>query len=254
MLNTKVNYKISCVSYLNSKTFIFGLENSELIKQGTIELSLDIPSRCAQKLVNNNVDIGLVPAAILPLINNYQIISKHCIGAKGKVDSVNLYSDVPLHQIKKIVLDYQSLTSINLTKVLCKNFWNINPEFENANENYITEINKNTAGVIIGDRTFNLKRNFNYVYDLAEQWHLFTGLPFVFAVWVSNKKIEKEFLMKFEKSLQNGIANIDLVSKMYQQQYEPYDVKKYLTYFIDYNFDNNKKNALNLFLDYLKKL
>jgi chorismate dehydratase len=248
------NIKISCVSYLNSKPFIYGLENSTLIQQGQVELSLDIPRRCAEKLLNNEADIGLVPVASLPLIGNYNIISNYCIGANGKVHSVNLYSDVPLHEIDNIILDYQSLTSINLTKILCKEFWKINPKFIDADKDFISNIDGKTAGVIIGDRTFNIENKFKYVYDLAEQWQLFTKLPFVFAVWVANKKVDDYFLNEFENCLQIGIQNIDKVAEMYKIQYAPYDVFKYLNTYINYDFDQNKQNALHIYLTYLKNL
>ena len=89
-----MSYKVSCVSYLNSKPFIYGLENSELLKSGALELSLDIPSRCAQKLISKEAQIGLVPAATLNYLNDYSVISNFCIGAVGAVNSVFLFSNL----------------------------------------------------------------------------------------------------------------------------------------------------------------
>jgi chorismate dehydratase len=248
------NIKISCVSYLNSKPFIYGLENSTLLNSHEIELSLDMPKHCAQKLVNNNADIGLVPVACLPLIKNYSIISNYCIGAVGAVNSVNLYSNVELKYIDNILLDYQSLTSINLTKILCKEYWKIAPNFIDANTDFVSNITNTTAGVIIGDRTFSLQNKFKYVYDLADEWQKWTGLPFVFAVWVSNKKIEPKFMMEFENCLQFGVQNIKTVAQMYQGQFANYDILKYLNHYISYNFDDAKKQALHLFLTHLNNL
>jgi chorismate dehydratase len=244
--------KISCVSYLNSKPFIYGIENSKLLQDGYIELSLDIPKRCAEKLVNNEVDIGLVPIACLPSIPNYKIISDYCIGTNGKVHSVNLYSQVPINEIENLLLDYQSLTSINLTKILCKNFWKINPSFITTQGEFVNEINGTTAGVIIGDRTFNIEYNFKYVYDLSEQWQIFTSLPFVFAVWVANKELNSNILLEFENCLKFGIRKIEKVAQMYQEQFINYDVQKYFNEYINYYFDEPKQNALNLYLEYLK--
>ena len=68
--------KVSCVSYLNSKPFIFGFEHFPELKN-TMQLELDIPSVCAKKLIENKVDIGLVPVAILNKMENYQIISDY---------------------------------------------------------------------------------------------------------------------------------------------------------------------------------
>src|ERR1043165_5988838 len=108
--------RVSAVNYLNSKPFIFGLQNSDIINE--IDLQLDIPSVCADKLEENKVDIGLVPVAILPELEEHHIISDYCIGADGEVSSVLLLSDVPLDEIKSIHLDYQSRTSVMLAQVL----------------------------------------------------------------------------------------------------------------------------------------
>ena len=95
MENPKI--KVSAVSYLNTLPFIYGINNSEVVND--IKLSLDIPSDCGMKLLSGEVDLGLVPVAILPQLKEYHIISDYCIGAEGKVDSVALYSDVPLDEI-----------------------------------------------------------------------------------------------------------------------------------------------------------
>src|SRR5437867_12268285 len=86
--------KVSCVSYLNSQPFIYGLKNNSIINE--IDLSLDVPSVCAEKLRSGSVDIGLVPVAVIPQLKESHIISDYCIGADGKVETVLLLSDVPL--------------------------------------------------------------------------------------------------------------------------------------------------------------
>ena len=115
--------KILAVSYLNAKPFIYGLEHSNLLTN--YKLELDIPSVCADKLLNNKVDIGLVPVAIIPFFKDYTILTDYCIGAKGAVGSVMLYSDVPLNEIENIYLDYQSRTSVALVQIIAANYWKI---------------------------------------------------------------------------------------------------------------------------------
>jgi len=110
--------KISAVSYLNTLPFLYGIKNSGLAEKTVFEQ--DIPSICASKLLNNEVDIALVPIAVIPLMKESYIISDYCIGASGKVKTVLLLSDVPLNEIKSIYLDYQSKTSVNLIRILAK--------------------------------------------------------------------------------------------------------------------------------------
>jgi len=245
--------KISVVSYLNSKPFIYGLQHSEVIN--AIDLQLDIPSVCAQKLVDGQVDIGLIPVAVIPQLKEYHIISDHCIGAEGKVASVMLYSDVPLQEIKTVLLDYQSRTSVTLVKVLAQHFWKISPEWIKAEANYESTIGGATAAVIIGDRTFGLEGNYKFVYDLAEEWQKFTQLPFVFACWVANKKLPDDFLSAFNKALQLGLdSRPQLVKQITAEKTYNTDVDVYLNKSISYSLTAAKRRALELFLSYLEQL
>ena len=197
-----MNLKIATISYLNSIPFVYGLENSKLRK----ELYLDTPSVCAQMILNDEVDIALVPIAILPLLKEYHIVGNTCIGSLGKVDTVCLFSDVPLKEIDTILLDYQSRSSVALTRVLCEQFWKINPKFINAKPDYEKNIKLNTAGLIIGDRAYGYTKKYKYVYDLSEQWEQFTKLPFVFACWVSRRKLNSNVEKEFSNALNFGLS------------------------------------------------
>ncbi|HRG39204.1 MAG TPA: menaquinone biosynthesis protein [Bacteroidia bacterium] len=251
MVTDKV--KISVVSYLNSKPFLFGIEQSEISKQ--IDLQLDIPSVCARKLIENQVDIGLVPVAIIPALKQHFIISDYCIGAVGKVSSVMLYSQVPLNAIKQVLLDYQSRTSVTLVKVLAKAYWHISPEWFPATENFEEQIKDTTAAVIIGDRTFGLENKYAYAYDLSEEWQKFTKLPFVFACWVANKELPKSFVTEFNAALKYGIDHRGtLIEALRTAKTYKTDVENYLKNSISYDYDSDKKQALALFLELAAKL
>ena len=242
--------KVSAVSYLNTSPFIYGIEHSDVINH--IDLELDIPSDCANKLLIGKVDIGLVPVAILPQLKEYHIISDYCIGATGKVNSVLLLSDVPLNEIEKIQLDYQSRTSVDLVQLLAKKYWNITPGWIKTKEGFENDIVGKTAGVVIGDRTFHLKKEYKYQYDLAEEWFKFTGLPFVFACWVSNKKVSTLFEEAFNKALRAGVDQIDEVVEQYDELTIPKSkLQSYLRNDIDYVLDENKLAAIKLFLQYI---
>jgi len=245
--------KISAVSYLNTLPFLYGLQNSPVINE--VDLQLDMPSLCAEKLLNDKVDIGLVPIAILPQLKQYHILSDYCIGASGKVKTVLLLSDVPLEEIEAVHLDYQSKTSISLVRVLAKSFWKINPEWIKAKAGFEEKIGGTTAGVIIGDRTFNLSKEYKYKYDLAEEWEKMTGLPFVFACWVSTKKLPEKFIKDFNFALHLGVNNVSkaLVNSV-QNQIPLEELNSYLTNNISYNLDEKKREAIFKFIEHLKEL
>lgn len=248
---------ISVVSYLNSKPFLYGLEryNAGEESNTSFHLSIDTPAVCAQKLLSNEVDIGLVPVAILPSMKEYYIISDFCIGAVDRVGSVMLYGDVPLQDIKTVLLDYQSRTSVTLVKVLAKFLWKIDPEWKNAETGFEKEINGTTAGVIIGDRTFGQEKSHKYIYDLSHEWNILTGLPFVFACWAANKKIPDPVLSDFNDHLKYGIESRDILVKELQQENNySIDINDYLFEKIKYDLDEKKRKALKLFLEYIKKI
>ena len=249
---TEKKIRISAVSYLNTLPFINGINKSEVINE--IDLALDIPADCAKKLLAGEVDLGLVPVAILPQLKEYYIISDYCIGAEGIVDSVALYSDVPLNEIEEVYLDYQSKTSITLVQVLAEKYWKITPNWKKATAGFENEIEGTTAGVIIGDRTFNLSKTYKYKYDLSEEWFKFTGLPFVFACWVSNKELSEVFISNFNKALKIGVDNIE--ESIFG--HDEYSVSKkqlatYLTEHISYGLDGQKRKAIDRFLEFVEE-
>jgi chorismate dehydratase len=244
--------KVSCVSYLNSMPFIYGLRNHPI--SGEIDLSLDIPSVCASKLISGVAQIGLVPVASIPLIKNARVISDFCIGASGPVTSVMLFSDVPLNEITAVLLDYQSMTSVNLVKVLSHQLWKIHPEWLQAKPGYENEITGTVAGVIIGDRALADANRFKYSYDLSEEWMKMTGLPFVFACWVSNTELAPEFISSFNEALLFGLSHLeDSLVNFREEKISGETALNYLRNYIDYKLDQPKKLALEKFLFLLKQ-
>src|SRR5690606_3127226 len=109
---------ISIVNYTNTLPFRWALQRSELLQQ--IDLHEDVPSICAAKLRRREVQLALVPVALIPELNSHHFVSNLCIGADGIVDSVKLYHDVAVDEVQTVLLDYQSRTSVNLAKVLFK--------------------------------------------------------------------------------------------------------------------------------------
>lgn len=217
-------------------------------------MELDIPSVCAQKLKDGTVDAGLVPVALLPHLPEYHIIADYCIGAVGNVKSVLLLSDVPLEEIDTILLDYQSRTSVTLVQVLAKEYWNITPQFVPATEGFEQKIAGKTAAVVIGDRTFPLLGKHKYTYDLAGEWQKLTKLPFVFAVWASNKPVDANFIADFNKALKFGLEHKPEAAKLgIGRGVDEAEILDYLENSISYELDAAKKVGLHKFLKYLKK-
>lgn len=243
--------KISAVSYTNTIPFIYGLQHAPIKKE--IELSLDVPAVCAEKLINNTVDIGLIPVAAILDLPEYHIISDYCIGANGAVNSVFIFSNCPLKDVKYLQLDPQSKSSNNLALVLLKNYWNLNPELVYKAKEYGRSTHPKTAFVQIGDRTFGQVNKHSFVYDLAAEWKNFTGLEFVFAAWVSNKQLDSVFISKLNEALKLGLASRLRIFENMEMRSD-FDLVDYLMHKVDYNLTANKREALSLFHQYIKEL
>ncbi|MBD0332910.1 MAG: menaquinone biosynthesis protein [Chitinophagaceae bacterium] len=237
--------KVAAVSYLNTKPLLYGITHHKVSEQ--IELVKDYPAKIAQMLIDNDVDLGLVPVTVISEIPQPVIVTDFCIGCDGAVASVCLFSDVPMKQIEQVYLDYQSRTSSALARILLKEHWKKNVEFiESANEDFRMEIKGTTAAVIIGDRALEQRQKSKFIYDLGEAWKNHTGLPFVFAAWIGNKQLPLEFVTAFNEANAFGLKHLDEV--IADTPDSPFDLKRYYTQCISYDLTDRKKNAMDLFL------
>jgi chorismate dehydratase len=241
--------RVSAISFYNTLPFIYGLKNNPVLNE--IELFTDPPAICAEKLISGSVDIGLVPIVAISEIKNASIFSDFCIGSDGPARTVVLASEVPVEEIKEIVLDYQSRTSVQLIQVLVKNFWKYNISFKMGGIGFEEhDIKSTTAAIVIGDKAFIVEKKYKYSYDLAEVWKNFTGLPFVFACWVTNMKLDKQFIYMFENAIKYGISHTKEAAQTakFNGLNSIPEIEHYLTFNMNYIFDEKKKKAMNLFL------
>lgn len=211
---------------------------------------MDYPAAVARQLIEGSVDVALVPVAVIPKLEESHIISDFCIGAEGPVASVCLFSDVPLKQIKRIYLDYQSRTSVALLKLLVRDYWRLDAELVETSGDYQQLIQGTDAGLVIGDRALEQRKISPYIYDLAEAWMRYTSLPFVFAAWVSNKPLPIEFIQEFNNANSIGIHNIPAV--VAENPYPVFDLTAYYTKYISYPLTPSKRQGMQRFLSYLR--
>jgi len=237
--------KVGIVNYLNTKPLLYGLERTAI--KDKIELVGNYPSLLAEMLKEGKIDVGLIPVAAIADLPSYHIVGNYCIGAEGEIASVCLFSEVPMNEITKVYLDYQSRYSAALLKWLMKESWGINPQLEIAeNEGYRDLIKGTTAGLVIGDRALEQRKVSTFIYDLGSEWRAITGLPFVFAAWVSTKQLPEDFIQEFDKANALGLDHIDEI--VAATPYEIYDLKKYYNLHLSYVLDERKRRGMEKFL------
>ncbi len=242
--------RITAVSYLNTFPFVYGIKESGKLKNYRLDLA--VPSLCAESLKHGEADVALVPAGALPGLGKVYPVSDFCIGAVAEVRTVLLLSHQPLGQIETISLDFDSRTSVELVRVLAKHHWKIEPEYVKLKPGEVSQLKSSQAVVAIGDKTFAMRSQYPYVYDLAGEWIKFTGLPFVFALWVSKKQLPAEITQSFSEALAFGVGNKATCLEYFRDKLPACeDCLDYLENNISFTFDQEKKSGLELFLKFL---
>jgi chorismate dehydratase len=172
--------RIGAVTYLNTKPLIHDLE--ELAPDA--ELVLDVPSRLAEQLDQGQLDVALIPVIEYFRAASYRIVPGIAIASNGPVLSVTLFSRVPWPQIRRVALDAGSRTSAALTQILLRSRYGVAPEVVPLPLSAAAEESDADAVLLIGDRAMRAcLPGFAHAYDLGQEWHNWTGLPFVYAVW-----------------------------------------------------------------------
>ncbi|MEZ4600230.1 MAG: menaquinone biosynthesis protein [Syntrophotaleaceae bacterium] len=149
-----------------------------------------VPSELNRLLAIGELDIS--PSSSFEYGRNW---SEYClfpdlsISSIGAVRSVLLFSHVPLKRLaeKPIAMTGESATSVNLLRILLQEFLGFHDEVSLQTQVSVEEsIAAGDNGLLIGDRALraSLSPIAPYVFDLGELWKDFTGLPFVFALWI----------------------------------------------------------------------
>ncbi len=239
--------KIAAVSYLNTIPFIYGIEHEGNF---SAELLLANPADCAKAFLDGDVDIALVPAAVVPTLPLAEVVSEFCIGASGEVRTVVILSDDPIDKVKRIFLDPHSRTSVQLAGYLAKHHWKISPEWLSLDDySQLSHAEDGDAFLLIGDKVFEHEDEFDYTYDLAREWMAATSLPFAFAVWVARKGTSYDLIDQLEAALTYGVEHTYEAIIEYRNDGSTVESYKYLTENIDFLFDNQKRKALKKFWD-----
>ena len=200
-------HNIGAVNYLNSKPLI---EDLELLAPDA-ELVLDVPSRLADLLAEGRLDVALIPVIEYFRAGTYTIVPNIAIASQGPVLSVTLFSRVPWTQIRRIALDEGSRTSAALAQILLRKRYGIEPIIMPLPLTPVTsgsplppaggegpgvrgesfEHLDADAVLLIGDRAMRAcLPGFAHAFDLGQEWHDWSGLPFVYAFWAVREGVD----------------------------------------------------------------
>ena len=190
--------RLGYISYLNSLVFYHNLDSAKYdLVDGT-------PSSLMRRFSAGEIDACLMPVAgVNQLGDEVKVVGRLGIAVKSQARSVILFSKYEADQLdgKKLAITDQTVTSRRLLTILLEKHWHSNPELVEAGVEADAEL-------IIGDAALRaLKRSdYQYRYDLAEEWHRMCGLPFVFALWVVRKGVTEAAREELNRDLERNLA------------------------------------------------
>ena len=172
--------RLGAVAYLNARPLTYRLESS-----ARFDLRFDPPSRCAELLHANEIDVGMIPSIEYCRGPEYRIVPGMGIISNGDVASVALFTRRPLDMVSSVAADTSSRTSNALLRILCAERFGIDPEFRPMAPQPERMLEDCDAALIIGDPALYLDPAAHGVkkIDLGAEWTAMTGLPFVWAFW-----------------------------------------------------------------------
>lgn len=194
----------------------------------------------------------------------YYIVPDLSISSAGEVQSVLLLSSMPIERLsgRTVLATSNSHTSVALLKVLCALRYGVNLRFQTgACSDCYTGSRLPDACLAIGDEALRLGRSglFPYVLDLGEAWFEWTGLPFVFAVWVIRKEtvVEKngrsaDATEALLSSKRWGCANMDKICEQAAKT-GLLGIPELERYYgcLKFDFNEPERRGLKLFYSYL---
>lgn len=249
---------------------------------GPYEFVDGYPSGLNRMLRDGDIDISISSSIVyLKDMENFTFIDGHSISSTGPIESIMLFSRVPIESLdgQTVFVTSRSETSIALLDVILRKFYGISCTLKLSDHPIKDAIKEHSASMSIGDeallaakgylkteikdseqRFVSIDRKSFFIYDLAELWHRRTGLPFVFALWIAKRESierKKRLFEKFRNDLDlsklRALGGLKELAETTDAALEPGELLSYWKK-ISYDFSEEHKKGLMLFRDYLVEL
>jgi chorismate dehydratase len=215
-------------------------------------------------------ELDISPSSSIEFLKNknrYRILPWHSISSTGPIKSILLFSSVPLNELggKTVAVSSESETSAAMLKIILKEFCSLDCKFRKTDLRSVKNILSSATAVLhIGDTAMHEAQKLSaishqpsdlFTYDLGELWYKYTGLPFVYALWVVRKKAleeKTELIKKLSSDLINAKKYADkkfsLIAKEAPQR-KWIGEKDLVNYWniISYDFTDKHLEGLRLF-------
>jgi chorismate dehydratase len=265
--------KIGRIPYANLFPIFYYLDNK--CDSSDYMFVKGVPSKVNKMLREGKVDVS--PSSSIEYLrnkDNYLVLPWFSISCSGPIKSILLFSKYPLDELggRTIAVSSESETSQLLLKVILNEFFSVKCKFKQEGRRSVKNILTSFPAMLhIGDTAMieahklSLDKRLQsslYVYDLSDLWDKYTGLPFVFALWVVRKQAAEEkgdLIRKLSNDLMKASKFASKRFKMIAGE-APHNKslseKELVEYWklISYDFSEKQLEGLNLFEKYAKRL
>ncbi|HJW73309.1 MAG TPA: menaquinone biosynthesis protein [Geothrix sp.] len=247
-------FRLSIIDYLNAAPLNHGFKHG--LGWEHFHLKFHTPSASSDRLRRGEVDAGIVSSIEYLRIPGLRIVPGLCIASPKRVRSVVILSKVPPEQITSLALDTSSRTSVVLAQILLRERYGVNPTVDDMGPELISMLAEHDAALMIGDAAMRAPRQGLFVLDLAEEWHAWTGLPFVFALWLVRQEapelpVPGGVAPFFHKSLEIGLSQLPAIVEEARRTigWTKIELHEYLTENISYTLGEAERSSLALFFE-----
>jgi len=196
--------RVGRIPYLNCAP-VYGA-----VDRGLVSLDADLVTGVPSAL-NRQMSAGMLDVSVISAVEyareagKYLLLPELAISCHGAVRSVMLFSTRPAAELhgEQVLVSRSSMTSVALLELLFENVWRARPVFVPGDaeaDDLKRDQSPVAARLVIGDAALMLRhrehpvaaahgRDYPFVYDLGSEWKAWTGLPFVFAVWVARRDV-----------------------------------------------------------------
>ncbi len=245
--------RVGCVEYLNARPLWHGLSN----RTDLFSLQYDVPSRCSAWLHSGAVDLALLSS--IEYTPRYRVVPGAAVTSNGPVGSVAVFSRKPLTRARSVALDSSSRTSDTLMRIMCAEWFDIEPEYVTMSPDLPAMLDRCDAALLIGDDALFVDHVALglHKHDLCDEWRGMTGLPFVFAFWTGRPDaLTPAHLQAIRASREAGVSALDDIAEAHYPGDETLAAagRTYLHKNIQYRFDVECVASLQRFYASASKL
>jgi chorismate dehydratase len=205
--------RIATVPYVNAAPLVWGFRHG----RGAIlcDVVAALPAHIPDLLLSGAVDAGLVPVIEAPRLEaaGITLLTTVGIASRRAARSVLLIARRPIERVRRVALDRSSRTSAALLRIVMAHRHAGPVAYEEADPDLDAMLAHHDAALLIGDPALAADTRGLHVYDLATEWHVLTGLPFVFAGWAVRPGTGLpggDWV--FEDSLREGLPHLDAIA------------------------------------------